>query len=270
MHRTIHVWFIATWLVLGQCKPSTWKELLERREVPGEDCICGLPKRKQRIIGGVETEINEYPWQVALTKPESKLPFCGGSLISDQWVLTAAHCILEFRFQILLGEHDVTTTSETDSIRSNVAEVIKHPKYRGLNYDFALVKLSSPVDFSKHPHIRPICLPENESENYDDFSAIVTGWGTTSEGGYTSSELMEVKLQVMSNKDCKAAYGRGITKQMICAAAENKDSCQGDSGGPMISSGSGNGVNPGENYEHIGVVSWGTGCALPDYPGVYA
>jgi len=241
-----------------------------------DDCKCGLAKRNTRIVGGTVTEVNEYPWQVGLVSKGGNRVWCGGALISDQWVLTAAHCVGGTNFQVLLGEHDYKTTSESDRVRANVIEAINHPDYnsRTTNYDFSLLKLDQKIDFSEHPHIRPICLPGSDDETYDNFKAIVTGWGTTSSGGSLSSKLREVMVDVMSNDECKeSGYADDeITDQMICAGVDagGKDSCQGDSGGPLITSGSGDGETPGQNFEHIGVVSWGYGCAVKGYPGVYA
>ena len=87
--------------------------------------------------------------------------------------------------------------------------------------------------------------------------------------------LREVNVEVISNSQCKKAYGASrITENMLCANAAGgqggKGTCQGDSGGPLVSSGTGDGVSPGQNYDLVGVVSWGFGCADKDYPGVYA
>jgi len=243
---------------------------------PSGDCKCGLAKRTTKIVGGITAEVSEYPWQVGLVAVGGNKVYCGGALISDQWVLTAAHCMGSNSFQILLGEHDYTTTSETNRIRSDVASVVNHPSYNSNNYnfDFSLVKLSSPIDFSQNSHIRPICLPDDDSKTYAGVDAIVTGWGAIASGGSVSSLLREVTVQVMSNAACKnTAYASSqIKNQMLCAGVNGggKDSCQGDSGGPLVTSENGDGVTPGQNYEHIGVVSWGAGCALSNYPGVYA
>jgi len=242
----------------------------------GEDCKCGLAKRVSRIVGGEVTEVNEYPWQAGIVSRGGNYVWCGGALISDQWVLTAAHCISNSRVQVLLGEHDYRDSTETDSIRSDISTFVNHPSYdsKTTNYDFSLLKLAQPVNFTEHPHIRPICLPADDSQTYANFAATVTGWGTTASGGSLSSKLREVTVKVVSNEECRnSGYASSsITDQMICAGVQNggKDSCQGDSGGPLISSGTGDGTTPGQNYEHIGVVSWGYGCAVANYPGVYA
>lgn len=241
------------------------------------DCKCGKVDRTTRIVGGVETEVNEYPWQIGLVRPGSERVFCGGSLISNRWILTAAHCTVgssDTDIEALLGEHDYQITTETKMVRLTLSQIINHPKYdpKEINFDFSLLKLNYTINFSKHPHIRPICLPTNATEDYEGFLATITGWGTLSSGGSLSSVLMEVDVTVLSNSDCKSAYGYSsghITNQMLCANVKEggKDACQGDSGGPLITCKSTSGC---DNYELIGVVSWGIGCALTDYPGVYA
>merc|ERR1719402_1903754 len=188
--------------------------------------------------------------------------------------MTAAHCIFGESandINVLLGEHDYAIEEEAVTLRLPVAEIIQDELYDSgtENYDFALLKLASPIDFSAHPHIRPACLPENSANNYTDFSAIVSGWGRIEYGGETSTYLKYVEVNVLSNAQCRSSdYGYDedkITDQMICAnvAGGGKDSCQGDSGGPLVTK------NP-DLYELIGVVSWGVGCAWADYPGVYA
>ena len=244
------------------------------------DCKCGLAKRAIRIVGGSTTEVNEYPWQIGLSYKTNSRVFCGGTLISDQWILTAAHCTrgdAASKLKVVLGEHDTNSNTETNStIYLGVAKIVEHPYYSAYtyNYDFSLVKLKSKVDFVANPNIRPVCLPTSTSKDYAGEFAITTGWGAKSYGGSSSSILREVRVKVMSNKDCKASsYSSNMIKdQMICAGVQGggKDACQGDSGGPLISLESGAGATPTQHYSLIGVVSWGYDCARPNYPGVYA
>jgi len=245
-------------------------------------CRCGLAKRTNRIVGGEETEVNEYPWQVGLMFSRHDGVSCGGSLISDQWVLTAAHCTVYMdsdptSIKVVLGDHDIETTSESTRLLSDLSEIVNHPEYDDdtTDFDFALLKLQHPIDFSANSHIRPVCLPTNDNKNYNDYEAITTGWGTIKYGGETAEKLQEVAVKVISNDDCQSLYSRyEITDQMICAGDLDhggKDACQGDSGGPLITAEAGhNGVTPGQNYEIIGLVSWGLNCAKKEFPGVYA
>ena len=183
------------------------------------------------------TEVNEYPWQAAVITRSGG--FCGGSLISNLWVITAAHCTDGNKatgIQVHLGQHDLYSATESKLLRMGVNKIVEHPSYnsQSTNYDFALLKMSSKVDFLENPHVRPICLPRDLSESYDGHVAVVSGWGTTSSGGNMASKLREVEVQVMSNQVCQ---GMGyqpswITSQMLCAGVVGggKDSCQGDSG----------------------------------------
>jgi len=281
------------------------------------DCICGLayrpPQPEGQIIGGVETGVNEYPWQVVLTitftsrytgRQDSFR--CGGSVISDQWVLTAAHCFAESggvgdltRLLVDLGDHDLSTVFETDSfvqfvpvdedhvlrrepqfgevIKDNITLII-HPQYESRNgienHDYALIKLPSRIDWNRYSNIRPICLPATtDFVTYD--AAIATGWGFTVPN-YQSfpDKLQEVMVKVVSNADCNSKYNGIITDNMICAGdqdGKSRDACSGDSGGPLIATAFGNsGVDPGQNYELFGISSFGPGCGVPGNPGIYS
>lgn len=234
---------------------------------PSESCVCGQANQATRIVGGETTEVNEYPWQVALVNQGGSNVWCGGSLINDRWVLTAAHCTAEGVQQILLGNHLQSTTDSAEK-RINVKKVVDHPNYNSktLDNDFSLLELSTPVDLeSVAPSIRPVCLPSaGNPSQYEDVSSIVSGWGTTSSGGDQPNALRDVTVTTMNNSACNGFYGSGtITNAMICAADTEKDSCQGDSGGPLVR-------NVGGYFNQIGVVSWGYGCANAQYPGVYS
>jgi len=201
-------------------------------------------------------------------------------VISDEWILTAAHCTDGTganEIQVLMGEHDYWDSSETNMVRMDIAEIVNHEDYNSntVDNDFALLKMANKIDWAANPNIRPACLPSAGSGDYDQWMSTVTGWGTTSSGGSVSNVLLEVDVKVISNSECNNAYG-GITNNMLCAADASgnggSDACQGDSGGPLVSCGAdGNcGTTPGQNYELIGVVSFGIGCAQADFPGVYA
>ncbi|XP_050689631.1 trypsin alpha-3-like [Eriocheir sinensis] len=228
------------------------------------NCRCGQ-KAAARIVGGQVTGVNEYPWMAGLFYFNQQ-QFCGGSLINDRYVLTAAHCTVDFRaaeITVRLAEHDLRTNSESTVITRSVAQIINHPNYQAgtERNDIALLKLSSPVDVSST--VMPVCMPP-PLPKYGGKRATVTGWGTLSSGGSSSNVLREVEVNVLSNNACLESYGSGnIISSMICASDAGRDSCQGDSGGPLVFKDAGN------NYDQIGVVSWGIGCAQAEYPGVY-
>merc|ERR1719319_47758 len=234
-------------------------------EGTGSSCQCGVKggQTSERIVGGQETEVHEYPWQVGLVSPNGRSPWCGGTLISSTHVMTAAHCTAgnsASNIRVLLGEHNIADNTFN---RVDVAEIIQDPNYdsQSTNSDFSILRLASPVTFSSA--ISPACLPAGASQ-YAGQVATVTGWGTLSSGGNQPTVLQEVDVTVTTNAVCKNAYGSSsITDLMMCAADSGKDSCQGDSGGPLV-------LEENGRQALVGVVSWGRGCAMAGFPGVYA
>ena len=227
-----------------------------------------------RIIGGEVAPAGKWPFQVALRYANSAnnydAQFCGGTLISNRHVLTAAHCVNGMRvsrLNIVTGTQSLTK----GGTRRTVTAINVHPKYRARtsDYDIAVVTLTNTVS-----GIRPVGLLPRLRENAwasPGTTAYVLGWGDTKIGGGTSypAALHQVQLPLVSRTVCNSAlsYDGAVTNRMICAGlqAGGKDSCQGDSGGPLI-------VQNSRNRWRIqaGIVSWGEGCALRNLYGVYS
>ena len=217
-----------------------------------------------RIVGGVEAKPGAFPYIVSL-QADGFGHFCGGSLIADRWVLTAAHCVDGGVDSVLIGLHDRKNPSSAEKF--TVANIYVHPKsdMSTMEYDVALLELSESSSF------KPVALNDAEISISSSSPVLATtaGWGTTSSGSSSlPSILRQVSVPLVSKADCNAkdSYNGDITDSMLCAGYKTggKDSCQGDSGGPLV-------VTQADGTPVLaGVVSWGEGCALKNKYGVYA
>ncbi|XP_066262592.1 serine protease filzig isoform X2 [Euwallacea similis] len=239
---------------------------------------CGVrPLLKTgRIVGGRGAVFGEFPWQVLVRESTWLGLFtknkCGGVLISDKYVITAAHCQPGFLASLVavFGEYDISGDLESRKpISRNVKRVIVHRKYDAATFenDLALLELENPVKFDAH--IIPVCLPPDNSD-YTKRMATVTGWGRLKYGGGVPSVLQEVQVPIMENHVCQdmfrtAGHSKVILESFLCAGYANgqKDACEGDSGGPLVVQ------RPDGRYELAGTVSHGIKCAAPYLPGVY-
>ncbi|XP_035527649.1 trypsin-3-like isoform X1 [Morone saxatilis] len=214
-------------------------------------------REDDKIVGGYECPKNSVPHQVSLFTGYN---FCGGTLLSDEWVLSAAHCKTKSNVEVRLGEHDIWESEGTEQHIMS-AKFIRHPDYssRTQDSDIMLIKLSRPATFNSY--VRPAPLPSKCAK--DGTVCQISGWGSlrpSNEGSRYPAKLQCLDAPLLSDDTCFNAYPFQITENMICAGylEGGKDSCQGDSGGPMMCDG-----------ELQGVVSWGHGCALRKKPGVY-
>ncbi|KAJ8976731.1 hypothetical protein NQ317_004282 [Molorchus minor] len=217
-----------------------------------------VPTLDGRIVGGDNADIAKYPYQVSLQYYGSH--FCGGSIISSTWILTAAHCMESVQASLVTVRAGSSSVSSGGQVVS-VLKAISHSQYNNyiIDYDVCLLQLASAINT---PNAIAIALPSGGNGPSAGATCTITGWGTTSEGGYTPATLQVVQVPAVSKTNCQSAYGSSaITDRMFCAGllgVGGKDSCQGDSGGPAVVGGL-----------LAGIVSWGSGCARPAYPGVY-
>ncbi|XP_075999274.1 trypsin-2-like [Genypterus blacodes] len=231
--------------------------------------VCGKAPLNTKIVGGVDAAAGAWPWQVSLQK--SGRHFCGGSLINNEWILTAAHCFPRSSISgltVSLGRENLFGTN-TNEVSKSVSQLVRHPLYNSEtnDNDMALLKLSSPVTFNDF--IKPVCLMAEGGDLGSGTITWITGWGATQTGVNLPfpGKLQEVDVPITTNSQCATSYEgvSTITSNMICAGLEQggKDSCQGDSGGPLV-------VKEGDRWIEAGVVSFGLDCAKPGFPGVYA
>ncbi|XP_065581578.1 serine proteinase stubble-like isoform X2 [Artemia franciscana] len=245
----------------------------------GRQCGVQNTVKKQptmRVVGGSNSIYGAWPWQTSVRRTSffgfSSTHRCGGTLLNEQWVITAAHCVEDLlltQIRIRLGEYDVSSlTEEFPVVERTVTKKIVHTKYNFFTYeyDIALLHLEEPVEFS--PTISPICLPSSD-DILVGMNATVTGWGRLSEGGTLPNVLQQVTLPVISNDKCKTMFlksGRHefIPDIFLCTGYDEggRDACQGDSGVPLQIKGR-DGC-----YFLAGIIRWGIGCAEPNLPGV--
>ncbi|XP_072158377.1 venom protease-like isoform X1 [Bemisia tabaci] len=257
------------------------------KALPGQNDCGKSGLKKGRIVGGEPAQLGAWPWAVALGRRLTENNvwfFCGGTLITDQHVITAAHCVKELTYDPSHPEEgyeglvarigDLDLDDSVDDGAKPVTILVSrsewHPKYSESwdGYDIALLTLKTPVEFSDLA--RPACLPTEsvfyKNKDFEGYHPFVAGWGYTKEGGEKSNKLMQLQVPLLSTEECASLIASSgamrLHEDSFCAYEEGKDSCQGDSGGPLM-------LFMDSKYYLYGVVSYGNGCARKNNPGVY-
>ncbi|CAG9856887.1 unnamed protein product [Phyllotreta striolata] len=263
---------------------NNYKEIVSK-EVSILPNKCGSIKvtMQTRILGGSNSALGEFPWMALLVHKKNEFTSlgCSAFLIHKNYVLTAAHCVhtnlTEIRgpvFAVILGEHNMKTKVDcippgnycADPLQvSHISKVIIHQDYNiestGHYNDIALIRMKKAA--KNTDFVSPICLKTDKAQSGESY--IISGWGRTETDAF-SNVKRKVEIPAVDNETCRKKYremGIEIKDTQICGGGEKgKDSCTGDSGGPLM-------IQNGTHYVAAGIVSYGIGCGIENWPGVY-
>jgi len=239
------------------------------------------PDDSNYIVGGTTARKNEFPWQVSIQAniqtswwQKTKQHICGGSIINDRWIVTAAHCIIDgvsrSDFSIVAGAQYAMSQEDTTQTRG-VDRIIVHPGWN-MEYvqnDIALMRLDRPLSIDQKS-VAPVCLPEaTDANRFNGKTCTASGWGAVYNKGPASSVLLKADLPIVPTNVCASRYqlvrNARINNDMVCAGNLQRDgtgTCQGDSGGPLVCEE--NGI-----YTLAGLTSFGVICGSSQFPAVF-
>jgi len=228
---------------------------------------CGNKPFSARVVNGENASPHAWPWQISLRVNGRHI--CGGSLIANDWVVTAAHCVdrnpRPSGYTVVVGAHHRTgSTSVQRTFR--LRQLFKHEQFsmRQLRNDVALLQLDGSISASSQ--VNTVCLPSSGSRVQEGTQCYITGWGRTVGGGSAAYTLQQAMLPVAEHSACNRVNGRLVPvdeRSMVCAGGQGKGGCQGDSGGPFV-------CNEGGRWVLRGAVSWGHSQCRTDHYTVFA
>jgi len=254
------------------------------------DIKTTTPEIKPFVVGGGDGKASELPWQVYLEIEKGGTTYaCGGTLVTDRWVVTAAHCINRFESssvfspvhadQLTVYSGGIDRSLKDDMSNNSVIQVVANPLYDHSTHtgDIALLQLSKPVELPAQAiRLMDDALQVDADLEFDHGvrnNVVLSGWGRTSTDGIKSTNILQkIVLDGTDDDSCALAWGwSGFETSFICANAYNKGSCSGDSGGPLIWQDKNAISDNDRGYRLAGVVSFGNAqqCALNSLPDVY-